>query len=93
MYDRPELLFVDSRCNARIPHALRWREQYRYGMAIRVECHAGYRDDQEPLAFWSAGSPTQRWFKVDVDDGNMYVLQYEATSGDREIAAYRGATG
>jgi hypothetical protein len=70
-------------------------------MAIRVECYAGYRGDQEPLAFrlgerrlavvdrWFA--PTQRWFKVDADDGNMYVLRQDEASGDWEIVAYRAA--
>ena len=46
-------------------------------MAIRVECYAGYRGEQEPLAFWLGErrlavravvdrwfAPTQRWFKL-----------------------------
>ena len=79
-------------------------ERYRYGMSIRVECYAGYRGEQEPLAFslgerrltvravvdrWFA--PTQRWFKVDADDGNVYVLRHDEASGDWELAAYRRA--
>jgi hypothetical protein len=70
-------------------------------MAIRVECYAGYRGEQEPLAFWLGErrlvvhrivdrwfAPTQRWFKVDVDDGHLYVLRYDETTGDWELAAY-----
>ena len=34
---------------------------------------------------------TQRWFKVHADDENMYVLRYDETSGDWELAAYGGA--
>ena len=57
---------------------LRFGQAYRCGMAIRVECYAGYRGEQEPLAFWLGKrrlavravidrwfAPTQRWFKVD----------------------------
>ena len=75
-------------------------------MAIRVECYAGYRGEQEPLAFWLGErrlavrgvvdrwfAPTQRWFKVDTDDGDMYVLKHDEASGDWEIAAYRGSAG
>jgi hypothetical protein len=63
-------------------------------MAIRVECYAGYQGDQEPLAFWLGErrlavhavvdrwfAPMQRRFKVDADDGNMYVLRHDETSG------------
>jgi hypothetical protein len=73
-------------------------------MTIRVECYAGYRGEQEPLAFWLGPrrlvvrtvtdrwfAPTQRWFKVDVDDGNTYVLRHDEASGDWELVAYRGA--
>jgi hypothetical protein len=71
-------------------------------MAIRVECYAGYRDEQEPLGFWLGDrrlavyavvdrwyAPTQRWFRVEADDGNMYVLRHNETNGDWEIAAFR----
>ncbi len=64
-------------------------------MAIRVECYAGYRGDQEPVAFWLEGrrlvvravvdrwfAPTQRWFKVDAEDGNTYVLRHDQGPGD-----------
>jgi len=75
-------------------------------MAIRVECYEGYRAEQEPLAFWCVErrvevraivdrwfAPAQRWFKVDTDDGAMYVLRHDEASGDWEIAAYRGTAG
>jgi hypothetical protein len=72
-------------------------------VAIRVACYAGYRGEQEPLAFWLGErrlavravvdrwfAPTQRWFKVEADDGDVYVLRHDEASGDWEIAAYRG---
>ena len=75
-------------------------------MTIRVECYAGYRGEQEPLAFWLGErpvgvrgivdrwyAPAQRWFKIDADDGNMYVLRQDEASGDWEVAAYRRASG
>jgi hypothetical protein len=67
---------------------------------LRVECNAGFRDEQEPIAFcfgarrlvvrdvvdrWFA--PTQRWFKVDADDDQSYVLRYEETTGRWYLAA------
>jgi hypothetical protein len=71
-------------------------------MAIRVECCEGYRGVQEPIAFWLANrrlevqalmdrwfAPGQYWFKVDADDGNIYILKYDETAGNWEIAAYR----
>jgi hypothetical protein len=74
-------------------------------MAIRVECYAGYRAEQEPTAFWLGErrlavraiddrwfAPAQRWFRVDADDGNLYVLRYAEATGEWELAAFtRGA--
>ena len=70
-------------------------------MPIRVECYSGYRAEQEPLAFWCGErrfevraivdrwvAPAQRWFKVDADDGNVYILRHDEASGDLEIAAF-----
>ena len=34
-------------------------------------------------------APTQRWFKVEADDGNQHVLHKDDASGDWEIAAFR----
>jgi hypothetical protein len=71
-------------------------------MSIRVECYAGYRGEQEPLAFWLGErrlavraivdrwfAPQRRWFRVDADDGDVYVLRHDEATGDWEIAAYR----
>ena len=71
-------------------------------MAIRVECYAGYRGAQEPLALWLGDrrlavravvdrwfAPSQRWFKVETEDDDVYVLRHDETSGEWEIAAFR----
>ena len=70
-------------------------------MSLRVECCAGYRGEQEPLGFWLGESrigvrsitdrwfaSTQRWFKVDADDGHIYVLRYDETTAHWDLAAY-----
>ena len=72
-------------------------------MSIRVECYAGFRAEQEPLAFWLAErrvvvraivdrwlAPRERWFKVDADNGHVYVLRHDELSGDWDIAAFAG---
>jgi hypothetical protein len=38
-------------------------------------------------------APRQRWFRVDADDGNLYVLRQDDASGDWEIAAYTRTAG
>lgn len=70
-------------------------------MSIAVECYAGYRAAQEPRAFqlgerrvevrqildrWAA--PDQRWFKVQADDGHIYILRYDERSDEWELAAF-----
>jgi len=72
------------------------------GMTTRVECYAGHRGEQEPVAFWLGErrlavqaivdrwfGPTQRWFKVDAEDGDVYVLRHDETTGEWDLAAYR----
>ena len=56
----------------------------------------------EPSAFWLGErrlavraltdrwyAPQQRWFRVEADDGSMYVLRHDEASGNWELAAYR----
>ncbi|MGO4395516.1 hypothetical protein AB4Z46_29590 [Variovorax sp. M-6] len=70
-------------------------------MAIRVACCVGYLGEPEPVAFWLGErriavrcivdrwfAPTQRWFKVDADDGHLYVLRHDEKAGDWELAAF-----
>ncbi len=72
-------------------------------MKIRVECHAGYRGDEEPRALtlgarrldvieivdrWMA--PDHRYFKVAIEDGRQMVLRHDTASGEWELAALVG---
>ena len=74
--------------------------RYRRRVEIRVECSADHRDDPEPLVFWLGQrrltvrgivdrwfAPTQRWFKVDAEDDQLYILRYDETTGRWELAA------
>jgi hypothetical protein len=80
----------------------RLAEEYHHTVAIRAECYAGYRAQQEPRAFWCGErrlevravvdrwfAPAQRWFKVDAEDGDVYILRHDEASDEWEIAAYR----
>jgi hypothetical protein len=73
-------------------------------MKIRVECHAGYRGEEEPRAFtlgetrfgvleildrWMA--PEHRYFKVKASDGRTLVLRHDTASGEWELAGLVGA--
>lgn len=70
-------------------------------MSIRVESYAGYRDEQEPRAFYLGerrvevleivdrwADPNRRWFKCRADDGHSYVLRHDEQSGEWDIAAF-----
>ena len=72
-------------------------------MKIRVECHAGYRGEEEPRAFtlgerrfevkeildrWL--SPGHRYFKVKADDGRALILRHDVASGEWELAGLVG---
>lgn len=59
-------------------------------MQIRVECHAGYRGEAEPRAFFLERrrvevmavldrwlDPRHRYFKVQAYDGTRYLLRYD----------------
>jgi hypothetical protein len=69
-------------------------------MKLRVQCYAGYRGEEEPRAFdlgdrrvevvqiidrWLA--PDHRYFKVQADDGNVYILRHEEPAGAWEMTS------
>jgi hypothetical protein len=66
-------------------------------LAVRVECYAGYRGEQEPRRFWLGEravaveeildrwlAPDHRYFKVRGDDGGRYILRHD-TAADRWV--------
>jgi hypothetical protein len=71
-------------------------------MRIQVECHAGYRAEQEPRAFtigdhrleviaicdrWMG--PDYRYFKVTASDGDTYVLRHDERADEWALGAFR----
>jgi len=70
---------------------------------VRVECHAGYRGEEEPRAFTLGERrfevlavedrwlhPEHRYFKVLVEDGRRFVLRHDSLSDAWELAALVG---
>jgi hypothetical protein len=67
-------------------------------MDIAVECYAGYRADEEPLRFsvgdrliqvtliinrWT--TPDDRYFRVQGDDGRVYLLRQRIENREWEL--------
>ncbi|MPW23913.1 hypothetical protein GCT13_46405 [Paraburkholderia sp. CNPSo 3157] len=70
-------------------------------MGIRVECYAGYRDEETPRVFflgkrrirvvevldrWLA--PDHRYFKVRGDDVAVYILRHDEVAGEWEMTMF-----
>jgi hypothetical protein len=73
-------------------------------MLIEVDCYAGYRGEETPRRFYIGQrridihqvmdrwlAPDHRYFKVCGDDGDIYILRYEAASDRWELTFYRQA--
>jgi hypothetical protein len=72
-------------------------------MQIRVESYTGYRGEQEPRAFWLGARrfevaalmdrwlhPTHRYFKVQADDGRIFILRHDVSCDEWDLAALVG---
>ena len=72
-------------------------------MQIRVQCYAGHRGEEEPRAFvlgdrrlevveiidrWLA--PDHRYFKVQADDDNVYILRHDEAADEWEMTSFAG---
>ena len=70
-------------------------------MKIRVQCYAGHRGEEEPRALdlgdrrlevmeiidrWLA--PDHRYFKLQADDGNVYILRHDEAAGEWEMTSF-----
>ena len=70
-------------------------------MKIRVECYSGYKGEETPrrliigelvigvakvLDRWLA--PDYRYFKVEGDDGSMYIVRHDMTSLEWELTLF-----
>jgi hypothetical protein len=71
---------------------------------IEVECYAGYRGEETPrrirfkthtltvravLDRWL--SPDHRYFKLEDDDGDLYIIRHTPGQGTWELTFYRAA--
>lgn len=70
---------------------------------VRVDCYAGYRGEETPRRFYWGEKrlqvveivsrwvePGRRCFRVRADDGKVYVLRHETSSGEWELAELEG---
>jgi hypothetical protein len=71
---------------------------------LQVECYAGHKGDEKPrmlliderkifveevLDSWLG--PDHRYFKLKGDDGEVYIIRQDTTSGTWELTPKRGA--
>ena len=76
-------------------------QRYDWPMAIRVECYAGHRGEETPRALvigdrrvqvvevldrWLA--PDHRYFRVQGDDGDVYIVRHSATADTWELTMF-----
>ena len=72
-------------------------------LKLEVECRPGHRGDPEPCAFllgarrFEVRELLDRWpasayyyYKVRVDDGQVFILRHDAATGEWELAALVG---
>lgn len=68
---------------------------------INVACLAHHRGEETPAAFTIGGArrtvvelidawlaPDHRYFKLKADDGGIYILRHDTSSGDWELVFY-----
>ena len=68
---------------------------------LQVQCHAGYRADEEPLRFRLGGravgvaeildrwlDPAYRYFKVRAGDGAVYILRHDTVADRWELTLF-----
>lgn len=70
-------------------------------LAIRVECYAGHRGEEEPRRFYLGATavevleildrwhaPEHRYFKVRGNDDGTYILRHDVVAGCWELTLY-----
>jgi uncharacterized protein (UPF0128 family) len=66
-------------------------------MKVRVECYSGRKADERPVRFQFSGreyaveevldqwyGPSDAFFKVRADDGNLYILRQDRSQSENE---------
>jgi hypothetical protein len=70
-------------------------------LSIRVECYAGYRGEETPRRFYLGPrrvevvevldrwlAPDHRYFKLKGDDGAIYIVRHDVSSGRWELTMF-----
>jgi hypothetical protein len=70
---------------------------------LRVECHSGYRGEENPRRFYLGRrkieiielldrwlAPDHRYFKLRGDDGCLYILRHDISTGDWDLVMFNG---
>ena len=77
-------------------------------MRVQVQCYSGRKADERPIRFrvderqyvveelldqWYG--PEEAWYKVQADDGNLYILRHQTSvpDGAWDLVAFRRAAG
>ena len=73
---------------------------------IRVSSYAGHRADERPTGFALGArslavreildrwyGPDRRYFKVEADDGNIYIIAHDETGDRWELVSFRKPDG
>jgi hypothetical protein len=73
-------------------------------MQLEVECYSGRKGDERPVRFrmgehayivdqlldqWYG--PDDTYFKVQADDGNLYILRQQTSTGEWNLESFRRA--
>ena len=69
---------------------------------MRVECYSGFKGNERPVRFELDGrdytvrevldqwyGPEDTWFKVEAEDGNLYILRYRPSSDEWSLESFR----
>ncbi len=75
-------------------------------LAVRVECHAGYRGEETPRRFWVGErlvtvaeildrwlAPDHRYFKIAGDDEGVYIIRHDVSADRWEMTLFRRGPG
>jgi hypothetical protein len=81
---------------------VRTNQKTDFTMKLKVECYAGYRGAQEPIAFLIGDrriavmqitdrwlSAAHRYFKVQADDGGTYILRHDERSEQWDLTLFQ----
>jgi hypothetical protein len=73
---------------------------------IQVHCYAGYRAEETPRAIGFKSrkihvkrvldrwlDPTHRYFKLEGEDGDVYIVRHDPHTGEWELTFYQAAEG